>query len=142
MHLQALVRSVVAVALLALPAAVHAQHTAPGGMPGQNGGSPTVSLGGLGDSSKPATIHDRRIRGTVSDADGKALPGAMVYIKNLNNNTTASAFVDDKGFFRFGALDKNADYRIWAKLDKKDGPAKTVSQYDTRDELSLNLKIE
>lgn len=113
------------------------------GAPGPGGGGQGVGInvgGGYKDHAR--VIHNRHLQGTVLDAAGKSVPNAIVYIKNMKNNETATLIADEHGAYRIGALDKNADYQLWAKADKKIGPVKTLSEYDTRDELTLNLHVD
>lgn len=118
---------------------MQAQRGAPGA---GGGGSPIASLSLGGSHDNTPHVHQRTLEGFVRDANGKPLQNAVVYLKNTRTNQVDSVIADDRGGYRFGDLDLSADYQLWAQSDKKKSAEKTLSSFDTRDEVSLNLKIE
>jgi hypothetical protein len=139
MFLSSLVRSaIVVLGIVLCGASAHAQFGggAPGG--GQQGGMPQVHV----DSNKPAVVHQRTLEGYVRDANDKGVQGVVVYLKNVRKDTVESIIADDHGAYRFGDLRNDTDYKLWAVQEKKKGPERTVSQYDTRDQIVMNLKME
>jgi hypothetical protein len=128
-------------ALFLAPCAAKAQFGPPGVGAPNTGPSLSVGGGGGGWGSKP-NVRQRNLQGFVRDADGKAIPNAVVYLKNARTNKVQSMITDGSGAYRFGQLELDADYQLWAQVDKKKGPSKTLSSFDTRDQVSLNLKIE
>lgn len=130
-----------AIAALGLAAAgtlAHAQIPTPG----SESSSPMANIHMGGSSSTPRAPRERQLQGYVRNADGKAIQGAVIYIRNLRNNDVRSVTADDHGGYRFGNLDRNTDYTLWAQTEKARGPAKTVSSFDSRDAVTLNLTIQ
>lgn len=119
--------------------ASHAQF-APGAPGARGNNGPSISLNSIHDNSNQTpTVHNRVIQGSVRDADGKVEPNAVVYLKNKATSNIQSTFPDAAGQYRVGNLVKGADYEVWAVANQKKGSARTVSQYDTRDQLIFNL---
>jgi hypothetical protein len=140
MHLSSLWRTAaVAFGIGLASAGAHAQFGGGSRGPGGGGGSiPHVSV----DSNRPAVVHDRTLEGAVRDAGGESIQGAVVYLKNTKTSDVESIIADDHGAYRFGDLASDTDYQLWAQRDSKKGPVKIVSQYDTRDQIVMNLKME
>ncbi len=103
------------------------------------------SRGGLGVGSydtKTRPTPERVVTGIVEDKDGNAIKGAIVYLKNDKTAKVASVTVDGTGKFRFGALSRADDYKLWAQVKDKKTPEKVISSLDTTDEIKRNLKVE
>lgn len=84
----------------------------------------------------------RTVRGIVTDKSETPLPNSVVFLKNLRTNAVRSSFADADGNYRFSGLDPNVDYEVHAELDGAKSQVKTVSSYDSRKEITLNLKID
>lgn len=121
---------------------LHAQVTGPNG----NGGPETrLNLSGLGGSSTPTTPKgpaERVLLGKVQDQSGAPLKGATVYLKDDRSKKVRSMTADETGAFRFVQLSRTAEYEIWATLSDKKSPTKSVTSFETKDEITRNLKIE
>lgn len=121
---------------------LHAQVTGPNG----NGGPETrLNLSGLGGSSTPNVPKgpaERVLLGTVQDKSGAPLKGAIVYLKDDRSKKVRSMTADETGAFRFVQLSRTAEYEIWATLSEKKSPTKSVTSFETKDEITRNLKIE
>lgn len=83
----------------------------------------------------------RTVRGQVVDKEEKSLPTAIVYLKNLNNKNETTHIADDQGNYRFSGLDPNVDYEIHAEHQGKSSPKRTVSTFDNRKEIIIQLKV-
>jgi len=92
------------------------------------------------DSKKESQL--RTVRGIVTDKSETPLPNSVVFLKNLRTNAVRSSFADSDGNYRFSGLDPNVDYEVHAELEGAKSQAKTVSSFDSRKEITLNLKIE
>ncbi|MGI4852885.1 MAG: carboxypeptidase-like regulatory domain-containing protein [Janthinobacterium lividum] len=121
---------------------LNAQVTGPNG----NGGPETrLNLSGLGGSSTPTVPKgpaERVLLGTVQDKAGAPLKGATVYLKDDRSKKVRSMTADETGAFRFVQLSRTAEYEIWATLSEKKSPIKSVTSFETKDEITRNLKIE
>jgi len=92
------------------------------------------------DSKKESPL--RTVRGTVTDKSETPLPNSVVFLKNLRTNAVRSSFADADGNYRFSGLDPNVDYEVHAELEGAKSLVKTVSSFDSRKEITLNLKID
>ena len=84
----------------------------------------------------------RTVHGLVTDKSEGAISGSVVFLKNTRTNTVRSSFTDDSGSYRFSGLDPNADYELHAEKDGAKSNTRTVSSFDSRKDITLNLKIE
>jgi hypothetical protein len=85
----------------------------------------------------------RTVRGVVMDKSSEApVPSAVVFLKNTRTNAVRSYITDDEGNYRFSGLDPNVDYEIHAEKDGAKSATRTVSSFDNKKEIVLNLKIE
>ncbi len=103
------------------------------------------STGGLNLGSYDTKVRPTQLRvltGQVVDKDGVAIKGAIVYLQNGKTSSIRSVTVDDKGKYRFMDLNRTIDYKLWAAAKDKKTPEKTISSFETRDELQRDLKME
>ena len=84
----------------------------------------------------------RLLTGKVSDRQDQALPNAVVYLSNTRTRTVKSFIVGEDGVYRFPSLSPNADYEVYALFNGKKSDTKTVSQFDTRPTVNINLRID
>lgn len=84
----------------------------------------------------------RTAHGLVTDKSETPMPGSVVFLKNLRTNAVQSRIADDSGNYRFSGLDPNADYEIHAEKDGAKSPNRTISSFDSRKEIVVNLKID
>jgi hypothetical protein len=63
-------------------------------------------------------------------------------LKNTRSNVVRSYISDDSGNYRFSGLDPNADYEIHAEKDGSTSATRTVSSFDSKKDLVVNLKID
>ena len=95
---------------------------------------PSHSLGNISFGNadhSPHTDPEHLIQGVVADKTGKAMAGAMVYLKSSRNTSVQVVFTDEKGGYRFGPLALETDYTVWAKAGDKVAAAKPVSAFTT-----------
>jgi hypothetical protein len=99
-----------------------------------------ASLGFSGDEKHQAQL--RTVRGVVIDKSESPIASAVVFLHNLRTNTVRTYNSDEAGNYRFSGLDPNADYEVHAEKDGAKSQKRTVSSFDTRKDMVLNLKIE
>ena len=49
---------------------------------------------------------------------------------------------DDQGNYRFSGLDPNVDYEIYAEKNGEKSATRTVSSFDSKKDIVINLKID
>jgi hypothetical protein len=84
----------------------------------------------------------RTVHGVVLDKDEAAVTGGVVYLKNTRTQVVATRIVKDKGEYSFSGLDPNVDYEIHAEKEGMTSAKKTVSSFDSRKDIVVNLKVD
>ena len=84
----------------------------------------------------------RTVHGVVMDKDENEMPNGVVYLKNLKTQTIKTYIAEEKGEYRFSGLDPNMDYEIHAEKDGLVSSKKTISSFDSRKEIVVNLKVD
>ncbi|MGH9805296.1 MAG: carboxypeptidase-like regulatory domain-containing protein [Candidatus Acidiferrales bacterium] len=92
--------------------------------------------------SAGAQQESRLVRGQVLDENGKTVENAIVHLKNLNTKETLSVVTDKDGRYRFNEVDKKVDHEIHAEWRAQKSRTRKVSQFDTRDIVTINLPLE
>lgn len=103
----------------------------------------TLGSSGVSMPKKEKPITSRTLVGEVTDAADQPLPDVVVYIKDMKTLAIKSYVSQKDGSYRFPALSLNVDYEVYAALkDGKKSATRKLSQFDSRGEPRLNLKIE
>jgi hypothetical protein len=84
----------------------------------------------------------RTVRGTVVDNMETPSETAVVYLKNTRTQDVITHLSDSDGTFRFSGLDLNVDYDIHAEKDGWTSASRSISNFDTRKEFVLTLKLD
>jgi hypothetical protein len=84
----------------------------------------------------------KSVRGIVSDKSETPIAAGVVFLKNTRSNTIRSYISDDTGNYRFSGLDPNSDYEIHAEKDGAKSQTRTISSFDSKKEIIVNLKID
>src|SRR5262252_7963804 len=96
----------------------------------------------FGGSRAPKGDGTRLLIGRVLDHGDNPLQDAVVYLTNTRTRTVKTYIVSSDGSYRFPSLQPNIDYEVYAQHKGKKSDTKTVSQFDTRQQVSINLKID
>jgi len=91
---------------------------------------------------RPKRDTTRLLLGKVLDKNDNPLPNAVVYLTNTQDRSVKTYIVGPEGTYRFPALQANIDYEVYAQLDKRKSHTKTVSQFDNRSQVYIDLKID
>jgi hypothetical protein len=89
--------------------------------------------------------HDaqlKTVRGVVVDKGDNPVPTGVVFLKNVRTNQVRSYIADNQGNYRFSGLDPNADYELHAEKEGTKSQTRSVSSFDSRMDIVLNLKLE
>jgi hypothetical protein len=84
----------------------------------------------------------RTVRGTVVDKSEAPVETAVVYLKNAHSQDIITHLSDTDGTFRFSGLDLNIDYEIHAEKEGMTSATRSISNFDTRKEFVLTLKLD
>lgn len=95
---------------------------------------------------QPGQLHippnTRVIQGTVTDAHGSAVPGAVVLLKDTKTLQIRSYIAQQDGTYRFYGLSSDVNYQVRAETSAMTSPTKLVSVFDSKKVIKLNLKIK
>jgi hypothetical protein len=83
----------------------------------------------------------RLLTGKVLDSGDGPLPNAVVYLTDTHTRSVKTYIVGPDGSFRFPALQPTIDYEVYAQYNNHKSGTKTVSQFDDRKQVDINLKI-
>ena len=84
----------------------------------------------------------RTLMGRVTDRQEAPLANAVVYLTNTRTRAVKTYIVGEDGSYRFPSLAANIDYEVYAQFNGRKSETKTVSQFDNRQQLNINLKID
>src|ERR1700693_3483455 len=107
-----------------------------------------ILLAGLALASPPSAAKDksedagRLLTGRVVDKQDAPLPSSVVYLANTRTRAVKTFIVGQDGNYRVPALSPNVDYEVYAQFQGHKSDTKTVSQFDTRPQVNINLKID
>lgn len=104
-------------------------------------------LSGLAALAEPAfpgqkESSGRLVTGKVTDRQENPLPNAVVYLTNTRTRATKTYIVGPDGVYRFPSISPNVDYEVYAQHNGKKSDTKTVSQFDNRQQVNINLRID
>lgn len=97
------------------------------------------------DLGNPVASKDkdqgRNLTGQVLGQGDAPLPEAIVYLKNTKTLAVKSFIAEKDGGYRFHGLSPNVDYEIYAEYQGQKSSLKTLSSFDNRANVTLNLHI-
>ena len=100
-----------------------------------------ATAAGLAQTKKKSDDHTRSVKGAVTSAEDIAVSGAVVQLKNTKSLQIRSFITQEDGTYYFHGLSTDVDYEIKADYHGASSGTKTVSSFDSRKEVNLNLKL-
>ena len=102
-----------------------------------------VVLGAVSSATpdKKDKAAGRLLYGKVLDPQENPLADAIVYLTNTRNRAVKTYIVGPDGTYRFPALSTAIDYEVYAQYKGKKSDTKSVSQFDDRSQVYLDLKV-
>lgn len=101
-----------------------------------------VSLAAFGEPFEKKSDNSRVLQGRVTDRQDGALANAVVYLTNTRTRAVKTYIVGQDGEYRFPSLSPNIDYEVYAQFNGRKSDTKTVSQFDNRPQVNINLKVD
>jgi len=83
----------------------------------------------------------RLLFGKVLDPQDNPLADAVVYVTNTRTRAVKTYIVGPDGTYRFPALSTAVDYEVYAQQNGRKSDTKSVSQFDDRSQVYLDLRI-
>ena len=93
------------------------------------------------DKQEKKNPAERSVHGTVSDAAGNPVAGAVVELKNKRTQEIRSIITRDKGAYLFNGLIKDDDYQLTASQKDHESKPHVLSTYDPRENPMVNLQL-
>jgi hypothetical protein len=90
---------------------------------------------------KKAEAQLRTVHGLIEDKDEDPVAASVVYLLNVKTQAVRTSFADEKGLYRFSGLDPNVDYEIHAEHEDMTSSTRTISSFDSRRDIEVNLKV-
>jgi hypothetical protein len=107
-------------------------------------GALLVALGAVSNAApdKKDKAVGRLLFGKVLDPQDNPLPDAVVYVTNTRSRAVKTYIVGPDGTYRFPALSTAVDYEVYAQYKGHKSDTKSVSQFDDRSQVYLDLKVD
>lgn len=96
---------------------------------------------GPSNSSSSRAIASRAIEGTVLSSSRAPVPGAIVQIKDMKTLQVRSYIAQQDGKYHFWGLSTDVNYQLRAMAGGLASKTKTVSVFNSRSKVTLNLKL-
>ena len=93
-------------------------------------------------AQKKEKSSGRLLYGKVLDPGDNPLPDAVVYLTNSRTRAVKTYIVGRDGAYRFPALSYSVDYEVYAQFKGHKSDAKSVSQFDDRSEVYVDLRVD
>jgi len=105
---------------------------------------PLGSRGGLTGpfAAQAQNLGQRVVMGAVVDANSAPVVGATVFLKDLKSKNIRSYTTTEKGRFRFAQVNMAEDHELWAEKDGKKTAVRSISSWESRKELEVELKLK
>ncbi|MGB6431756.1 MAG: carboxypeptidase-like regulatory domain-containing protein [Candidatus Acidiferrales bacterium] len=84
----------------------------------------------------------RTVAGQVVDKDENPIAEAIIYLENMSTKSVQSHISDDQGNYNYSGLDPNVDYQIYAEREGMTSSTHTISSFDSRTSVNLELKVD
>jgi hypothetical protein len=90
---------------------------------------------------KKDKAQGRLLFGKVLDQQDNPVPGAIVYLSNTRTHAVKTYIVSQEGTYRFPGL-STVDYEVYAQYNGHKSDTKSVSQFDDRSQVYVDLRID
>jgi hypothetical protein len=98
---------------------------------------------GLSSFAQPGGKNaGRLVTGKVMDRQDNPVTGAVVYLTNTRTRSVKTYIVAGDGAYRFPSLSSEVDYELYAQAGGRKSDTKSVSQFDNRPQVVINLHID
>jgi hypothetical protein len=91
---------------------------------------------------KKEDANIRTVQGSVTNAAGEAVNGAVIQLKNTKSLQIRSFITKDNGAYYFHGLSTDVDYELRADYQGASSGSKTLSTFDSRKVAVMNLKLD
>jgi hypothetical protein len=92
-------------------------------------------------ADKKEKQQGRLLSGKVLDQQDNPVVGAIVYLNNMRTHAVKTYIVGQDGSYRFPGL-STVDYEVYAQFNNRKSDTRSVSQFDDRPQVYIDLKID
>ncbi|MGA8212769.1 MAG: carboxypeptidase-like regulatory domain-containing protein [Candidatus Sulfotelmatobacter sp.] len=100
-----------------------------------------ISVGAHAAPDKKDKAQGRLLFGKVLDQQDNPVVNSIVYLTNMRTHAVKTYIVGQEGTFRFPGL-STVDYEVYAQFNGHKSDTKSVSQFDDRSQVYIDLKID
>jgi hypothetical protein len=100
-----------------------------------------ISVAAHAAPDKKDKPQGRLLYGKVLDHQDNPVAGAIVYLTNSRTHGVTTYIVGQEGTYRFPGL-STVDYEVYAQYKGHKSDTKSVSQFDDRPEVYIDLRID
>jgi hypothetical protein len=100
-----------------------------------------VSVAAHAAPDKKDKQQGRLLYGKVLDEHDNPVPDAIVYLTNTRTHAVKTYIIGQDGTYRFPGL-STVDYEVYAQYNGHKSDTKSVSQFDDRSQVYIDLKIK
>jgi len=90
---------------------------------------------------KSEKAQGRLLSGKVLDQQDNPVPNSVVYLTNMRTHAVKTYIVSQEGTYRFPGLSM-MDYEVYAQFKGHKSDTKSVSQFDDRSQVYIDLRID
>jgi hypothetical protein len=101
----------------------------------------TVSVAAHAAPDNKDKPQGRLLLGKVLDQQDNPVVGAIVYVTSLRTHAVKTYIVGQEGTYRFPGL-ATTDYEVYAQFNGHKSDTKSVSQFDDRSQVYIDLRID
>jgi hypothetical protein len=99
-----------------------------------------VSIAAHAVPDKKDKQQGRLLYGKVLDQQDNPVANSVVYLTNTRTHAVKTYIVGEEGTYRFPGL-SNVDYEVYAQYNGRKSDTKSVSQFDDRSQVYVDLRI-
>ena len=99
-----------------------------------------VAVAAPATPDKKEKQQGRLLFGKVLDQQDNPVAGAIVYLTNTRPHAVKTYIVSQEGTYRFPGL-STVDYEVYAEYNSRKSDTKSVSQFDDRSQVYVDLRI-
>ena len=100
-----------------------------------------ISIAAHAAPDKKDKAQGRLLYGKVLDPQDNPVAGAIVYLTNTRTHAVKTYIVGQEGTYRFPGL-STVDYEVYAQYNDRKSDTKSVSQFDDRSQVYIDLRID
>jgi len=100
-----------------------------------------ISVAAHADPDKKDKPQERLLFGKVLDQQDNPVVGSIVYVTNMRTHAVKTYIVGQEGTYRFPGLSM-MDYEVYAQYNGRKSDTKSVSQFDDRSQVYIDLRID